>query len=207
MKNKVLILTSIVFISACSLMSPPERTMYEIDPTTVLPETPAYDLHATTLHIAAPRAVLGLYSDHIQVQAEDGHITAVSNAAWIEAPDKMLGPILIRVFEHSHLFANVVDDYSTADAGYELQTTIERFTLDRSTNGQGNPSSRVEVALRATLIKVPENKLVLSKLISTEENVDGSHMSNVLAAYEKALSHGLSDLVAETNSSLAHSKI
>jgi hypothetical protein len=199
-------LALISLMTACSVVSPSARNTYTIMPTAITMEAQSYKTHPSTLYVAPPRAIGGLNKDHIQVQAEDGHITQVSNAAWIEPPNKMLGPIVMQAFEQSKMFAHVVDDYTNADAGYELQTTIERFTLVKNNDTNAADTSHIDIALRTTLVKLPENKLLISKLIATTEPVDASHMSYVMTAFEKALARNISSLTAKIDTALAHTQ-
>jgi cholesterol transport system auxiliary component len=182
---KYLRLMIMLCVTGCALPHEPERTLYEITPENVLPSQATGSPHKWgILRIAMPHSVAGLGSERIQVQESDGSLTWVKNAEWIAPPAKMLEPLLVRDLESSGLFTAVIDSHSSVNAAFDLQTNVERFTL---VEADKTGAAHVEIALRYSLVKIPENSLLASRLVVSSEPIETLRMTYVVSAFEMAL--------------------
>jgi cholesterol transport system auxiliary component len=194
-----LTIVTLAALTGCSLSGDPEPTRYQLQPD-LTPAAVSSVRSSAILRIATPRAASSLDSNRIQIEQPDGTVSFVQNAAWNEVPNKMLQPLLVQALSGAHIFSAVVDDQTTAEAAYELQTSLERFTLvgvnnaDTTASG-GQPG--VEAALRANLIRLDDNRLLMSKLVTASTPVDDVRMGVIIPAFEKATGTILADTAAD----------
>jgi ABC-type uncharacterized transport system auxiliary subunit len=186
---RTLPLLLLLAVSACSLGSAPERTMYRLSPEAVLPPAHAAHHGGLIIELPLPDAESDLDSDAIEVETAD-KISQVDGAAWAEPLPVLLRPLIASTLERSGHYANVVSDDSDVIAGRRLQVNVERFTLEL-----GSPP-HVDVALKAELINPANGKLLKSARLSATEPVQAVRMHFVIPAFERALASCLRDLEA-----------
>ena len=140
-------------LGACSALSPttsPPPTFYALDNTpgaTQLVPPVAGGLSAPTLIIHPARAAAGFDSQRIIYLRQAHQIEYFAHSEWVDAPARMLGPLLVQAMENSGAFRAVVLASSAAAGDLRLDTEIIRLQHEFQTQ-----PSRARFTLRAALV-------------------------------------------------------
>lgn len=135
-----------------------------------------------TLAISAVASAAG-YDSADMLYVEHAHqLQAFARHRWADSPAHMLEPALLASAEHSGLFAAVSGPDSPARAQLRLDTQLlhlqQVFTAD---------GSRVELALRASLVDTRSGKLIASQVIRViEQAPQATPYGGVMAANRAA---------------------
>jgi len=85
---------------------------------------------------------------------------------WIDAPARMLEPILVRAAEQSGLFRNVVEAGSGADVDLRLDSKLIHLQQVCRLN-----PSQLQLALRVTLTEVASGRVIASRTLNVSESI------------------------------------
>ena len=141
---------------------PPEHTYlleWEGDPAggTVNPSGPS-------LLISPILAAPGFDTSDMAYMRHPHEIEYFTRHHWVDAPARMLDPLLVRAAAQSGLFHNVVEAGSGARVDLRLESRLLHLQqVDRLEPGQ------MQLALRVTLIDVASGRVVASRSLSVDE--------------------------------------
>jgi cholesterol transport system auxiliary component len=150
-------------LCACSVLHPAATTAtsyyaleYAVpvaDPLRVA-STPARTA-TTTLTISPVRAAAGFDSQRIIYIRESHKLEYFSHSEWVEAPTRMLGPLLVASIERTGAFRAVVLTPASASGELRLDTEIVRLQQEFQTK-----PSTVHFTLRAYLVDEKTRKVL-----------------------------------------------
>ena len=148
-------------LSACSLLQPKSSTppsYYALQ--TAQPATPSSAArnpvaNAPTLVISPVRAASGFDSQRIIYVREPHRLEYFSHSEWIDAPARMLGPLMVSSIEQTGAFKAVVMTPGSAGGELRLDTEIMRLQQDFQTK-----PSTVQFTLRAYLVDEKTRKVL-----------------------------------------------
>ncbi len=110
----------------------------------------------TTLSISPVRAAAGFDSQRIIYVRESHKLEYFSHSEWVEAPTRMLGPLLVASIEHTGAFRAVVQSPASATGELRLDTEVVRLQQEFLTS-----PSTVHFTLRAYLVDEKTRKVVI----------------------------------------------
>ncbi len=151
-------------LCSCSVLHPAATTptsfyALEYAPPTVA-QTPAASTRpgagATTLTISPVHAAAGYDSQRIIYVRESHKLEYFSHSEWVEAPTRMLGPLLVASIEHTGAFRAVVLTPASASGELRLDTEIVRLQQEFAAG-----PSVVHFTLRAYLVDEKTRKVVV----------------------------------------------
>jgi cholesterol transport system auxiliary component len=118
-------------------------------------ETPA-------MLVAAPHARPGFDTERMAYVRSPNQLEYFARHRWIDAPARMLAPLIVQALESTGAFSAVVQAPTVARAKWRLETEIVKLQQDFL----GQPS-RVEVVLRAQLIDSVTQQAVAARMFAT----------------------------------------
>lgn len=110
---------------------------------------------------------------------------------WVDAPARMLAPILLSTMERSGLFRSVVAASSGLDADLRLDTELVRLEQDFATT-----PSRVRITLRAQLVDLRRGKVLATRTFDGTEPASADDPYGGVAAANKVLATMLPQITA-----------
>ncbi|MEO7106596.1 MAG: ABC-type transport auxiliary lipoprotein family protein [Rhodoferax sp.] len=148
-------------LSACSLLQPKSSTppsYYALE--AARPNTPLIVrspplAKAPTLIISPVRAASGFDSQRIIYVREPHKLEYFSHSEWIDAPARMLGPLMVAAIEQTGAFRAVVMTPGSAGGELRLDSEIVRLQQDF----QSKPSA-VQFTLRVYLVEEKTRKVL-----------------------------------------------
>jgi cholesterol transport system auxiliary component len=102
---------------------------------------------APSIAVEAPRAAPGYGSRHMVYMRRPAEIEAFAFHEWVDAPARLLEPMLVRALQDSGGFSVVLHAPSAAASGWRLETELLRLHQDFSVR-----PSQVRLVLRAVLV-------------------------------------------------------
>ena len=112
-----------------------------------------------------------------------------ANHRWVDAPARMLDPLLVRAAEQSGLFRHVIEPGSGSDADLRLDSRL----LHLQQVCRLNPSE-LQLALRVTLTEVASARLVASQTLRVAEAIEARTPYAGVEAANRAVARLLSAL-------------
>ncbi len=111
---------------------------------------------AATLTISPVRAAAGYDSQRIIYVRESHKLEYFSHSEWVEAPTRMLGPLLVASIDRTGAFRAVVQTPASASGELRLDTEIVRLQQEFQTS-----PSAVHFTLRAYLVDEKTRRVVV----------------------------------------------
>jgi len=108
---------------------------------------------------------------------------------WVDAPARMLEPLLVQAAERSGLFRNVVEAGSGADVDLRLDSRLIHLKQVCRLN-----PSELQLALRVTLSEVRNAKVIATRTLSVSEPIRERSPYEGVAAANRAVDRLLSDV-------------
>lgn len=144
---------------------------------------------APVLLVSAPRAASGHGGSDMVYVRQAHQLESFSRHRWVDAPARMLEPLMVSACEDSGLFSAVAAPGSQARAGLRLDSELLR--LQQVFSGS---TSRVELALRATLLEAATGRLLASRTIDIQEPASENTPYAGVQAANRATSRLLGEL-------------
>ncbi|MGB5671704.1 MAG: ABC-type transport auxiliary lipoprotein family protein, partial [Sedimenticolaceae bacterium] len=108
---------------------------------------------------------------------------------WVDAPARMLDPLLVQAAEQSGLFRSVVGSGSGVKADLRLDSRLIHLQQVCRLN-----PSQLQLALRVTLVKVSSARAIASRTLSVSEPIEARSPYAGVEAANRAVARLLSDL-------------
>jgi len=108
---------------------------------------------------------------------------------WVDAPARMLEPLLVQAAEQSGLFRNVVE----AGSGAKVDLRLDSRLIHLQQVCRLNPS-QLQLALRVTLTEVASGKVIGSRTLSVSEPIETRTPYGGVEAANQAVARLLSEL-------------
>ncbi len=151
----------VTLIGGCSTLlpkSPPQASYYSLDGVESKPNDqkpqPA-SMVKRSMIINTPRAAAGYDSQHIIYVREAHKLEYFAHSEWVDAPARMLAPLLVNAVEESHAFNAVVQYPNHVIGDVRLDSEIIRLQQEFS-----NQPSKVRFTLRVYLVDNLTKKVI-----------------------------------------------
>jgi cholesterol transport system auxiliary component len=182
-------------VSACSVLQPKSSTApgyyaLEYARPSVQPSTPRAPLAgAPTLIISPVRAASGFDSQRIIYVREPHKLEYFSHSEWIDAPARMLGPLMVASIEQSGAFRAVVMTPGSAGGDLRLDTEIVRLQQDFQTK-----PSTVQFTLRVYLVDEKTRKVLAWRAFDKQATATSDDPRAGVVAANRAVQSVLEEL-------------
>ena len=147
----------------------------------MLPLQSGYSNSAPTLLVSPMRTHPGFDTPRMAYRREPNQIAYYANNRWVEAPARMLTPLVTQALEASSAFGAVVQAPGTVHATLRLDTELVNLSQDFSVQ-----PSTMHLVLRAQLVDTNTQSILASQLFearakaSTEDARGGVEAANQL---------------------------
>lgn len=159
---------------------------------------PVPAIGAPVLLVTRPKAHPGFDSPRMVYVRKALELEYFSRNQWVDAPDKMLAPLLVQAFEASGAFGAVSQAVGAFTAQLRLDSEIVRLQQEFTTT-----PSRVRFTLRAQMIDVAGRRVLATREFDITENAasDDPYGGVVAAnhAVQRALNEAADFFSAQTN--------
>lgn len=142
-----------------------------------------------TLLLSSPRAAPGYAGARMAYMKEAHRIDYFANHRWADSPARMLEPNLMRALETSGLFQAVVRPPTTARFDLRLDTEVLKLVQVFESN-----TSRVELALRFSLLNKQQQRVLLSEVLQVSEPASEQTPYGGVKAANRAVDRLMRDL-------------
>jgi cholesterol transport system auxiliary component len=190
-------------LSTCALLAgcgslfgppPPAPHFWSLDAQAASPggaaaSAPAAPASAPVLIIAKPRGAAGFDTDRIVYVREEHRLEPYADNQWIDAPQRMLAPLIAESLARSGAFGAVLSTPSPADGQWELDTEIVRLQHEVA-------AQRVRFTLRATLVNRPSRSAVVAREFDAVAPTPAASPAGAVAAANIAVADVLRQLTA-----------
>lgn len=153
-------------------------------------EGPARARRDIVLAVSMPRARAGYDSAQMAFLRRPYELEYFTKSRWVDAPARMLAPLLTEALDRSGGFRAVVQAPGGASADVRLDVELVRLQQDFGTR-----PSRVELALRAQLIDLRSNRVFAETQLEEVESAPSEDAYGGVIAANRALQRMLARLV------------
>ena len=180
-------------LSSCSLPLGPQRAA-QTTRTYVLqaPEDSvprAANPNGPVLLISPILSAAGFDSSDMAYMRKPHEIEYFAQHRWVDAPARMLDPLLVQAAEQTGLFRSVVGSGSGVKADMRLDSRLIHLQQVCRLN-----PSQLQLALRVTLVKVSSARAIASRTLSVSEAIEARSPYAGVEAANRAVARLLSDL-------------
>lgn len=182
LSTKYFALLGLALLTACV---GPQGKSHDADTTYVLrsalPQQPGYTHSAPTLLVSPMRAHPGFDTPRMAYRRDPNQIAYYANNRWVEAPARMLTPLVTQALEASSAFGAVVQAPGTVHTALRLDTELVNLSQDFSVQ-----PSVMHLVLRAQLVDTNTQSIRASQLFEarakagTEDAHGGVEAANQL---------------------------
>jgi cholesterol transport system auxiliary component len=137
------------------LKPPPQPSLFSLDDGSPAPPAQPLRTGAATLLVGLPAAAPGFDSAHIVYLRRAQEIGYFASNQWVDAPARMLAPLLVRALERTGAFRAVLQAPAAAAADLRLDTELVRLQQDFRVT-----PSQVRLTLRAVLVDTATRAVV-----------------------------------------------
>jgi cholesterol transport system auxiliary component len=194
-------LAAAALLASCSVLQPPPPDAahaYLLEP--VLAAGAPRMKHGLVVAVSAPRALSGYDTPRMAYTERPHTLEYFAKNRWVDAPARMLAPLLAQALERSGGFSAVVTAPGAAAAQLRLDTELVRLLQDFDSR-----PSRIRIALRAQLLEVGERRVLASAEFEETENAPSDDPNGGVIAANRALAR-LLGRVAEFCASAARGR-
>lgn len=142
-----------------------------------------------TLLLSSPRAAPGYAGSRMAYMKEAHRIDYFARHRWADSPARMLEPNLMRALETSGLFQAVVRAPTIARFDLRLDTEVLKLVQVFESN-----ESRVELALRISLLDKQQQRVLVSKVLQVSEPATEQTPYGGVKAANRAVDRLMQDL-------------
>ncbi|MFO1310600.1 MAG: ABC-type transport auxiliary lipoprotein family protein [Burkholderiales bacterium] len=139
------------------------------------------------IEVAVPRAGPGSDTTDMMYTRGAYQLDRFAENRWIDAPPRMLSPLLVRALEDTGRFRAVVQAPAAAAADYRLDTEIVRLVQNFATT-----PSRAEISVRAQVTDLRTRRVVATQVFEDAEASTAENAAGGVAAANAALARILS---------------
>ena len=150
---------------------------------------PAPRASAPVLIVAKPRAAAGFDTDRIVYVREEHRLEPYADNQWIDAPQRMLAPLIADSLARTGAFAAVLATPSPANGQWELDTEVVRLQHEVA-------AQRVRFTLRATLVDRPMRTAVVAREFDAVAPTPSTNPAGAVSAANVAVADVLRQLTA-----------
>ena len=143
------------------------------------------------LAIEVPVAAESLNNSRIALRHDPLSLLYYKGARWTERAPVMVQTLLIESFENSGKIVAVARKATDIRADYVLKTDLREFQAEYDAGG----APVAHVRLNAKLVVMPKRAIIASKTFESSVQAAGSNVSQVIAAFDLALSRTLKQIV------------
>ena len=187
--GKLIIAVGLVVLSAC--VGPQgklqESAHYLLKSS--LPVKPGYSPSAPTLLVSPMRAHPGFDTPRMAYMRDPNQLAYYANNRWVEAPARMLTPLVTQAMEASSAFGAVVQAPGTVHAALRLDTELINLTQDFSVK-----PSRMQLGLRAQLVDANTQTIRASRTFVMQASASSEDAHGGVEAVNRILPDILSQL-------------
>lgn len=143
---------------------------------------------APVLLVTRPRAHPGFQGARMAYVRKPHELEYFSRNQWVDSPEKMLAPLLVRAFEASGAFGAVSQAAGTVAAQLRLDSEIVRLQQEFT-----SVPSRVRFTLRAQLIDVAGRRILATREFDVSENAASDDPYGGVVAANQAVQRALGE--------------
>lgn len=136
--------------------------------------------------VAEPTAASGFESPRMLYVKRPHQLQAFARSEWVDAPARMLAPLLVRALERSGAFAAVTDGTSGSAAELRLETELVRLQQEFTSH-----PSRVRLTLRVQLSEVRSRHVLGAREIEVVEDAPSEDPYGGVVAANRAAEKAL----------------
>lgn len=178
----------------------PPVQLYELSPE-VEPAPAAASGHPeVNVRLESVRFQQAAAGDRI-LTVHDGEAAYIGGARWVSPAESLFEEGLGRAFARHASGVRLVPHSATVGTSYALSVDVDTFQVRME---GGTPT--VETALRARLIRFPEEKIVVDRRIDVTRKADADRVASIVRAYDSALGAALTTLVESTDEAAANGR-
>ncbi len=188
--KKILFLSLVLFLSACSLkQSGVDNTQKFILTDDNSSFQTSFKNTQKILKILTPETPLYLNSYAI-IYIQNGLSNAYAYHFWGDLPSNFYRFVLLSKFEQSGIFKSLVGQSSGILADFILEARLDSFEQILKQN-----ENYAKISLSLNLIDAKKNQILSHKNFKVKENIDKNDIELVLKAFNKALNNLTKDIV------------
>ncbi len=173
----------------------PALQLYVLQPPQVPPGSMPQPA-APSLRIGRPLPGPGLNTDRIALLRPGDRLDYYAGSRWSAPLAELVSDLQLRVFRIDAAWSAVVDDRSTFNADYLLQTSIDRFTAEYATEA-GPPV--IHVDLHGLLIRRSDGDLIGSFAVSDKGVAKENRMASVIATFSWVADQAVIDVQTQAD--------
>lgn len=128
----------------------------------------------------------------------EGEAAYIGGARWVSPAETLFEEGLTRAFAEHATHVRLVPHLGGAGTSYLLSVDVDTFEVRLDA---GTPT--VETALRARLIRFPEQTVVADRRIDVTRKADSARVSSIVKAYDAAVGAALTTLVETADEAAA----
>jgi cholesterol transport system auxiliary component len=191
----VALMTLMPVLSACGglLPSPPERTLYRLNPTVAF--TAPLPHSSAQLLIATPTAPAALDTRRIALVPTPLSLDYYAGSEWADRVPFLVQTALVQAFEKSGAIRAAGPEDMGLRADFVLETAVRDFA---AVYDSPKRAPHVRIGLAATLIKMPGRDAVAQTSFTTEAPAAANSVPAAVVAFDTALGTAVRDLVRWT---------
>jgi len=196
--GRIVLLSACLLGSACSSLLPEKEApanLYSLDYLPVVSQirggSEGDARSGAIVIVTPPRAAPGFDRPRMVYLREPHHLEYFARNQWVEAPQRMLAPLLIAALENSGRFRSILQAPSAAAGEVRLSTEI----LGLQQEFFGSPS-QVRFTLRASLIDEATRKVMATRTFEAVVDAPGDNPYGGVQAANQAVNQVLRQVAA-----------
>ena len=174
--------------------------LYELSPEVEAAPTAAPGRPPVDVRLESVRFQQAAAGDRI-LTVNQGEAAYIGGARWVSPAETLFEEGLGRAFGQHASGVRLVPHSAVTGTTYALSVDVDTFQVRME---GGTPT--VETALRARLVRFPENRIVLDQRIDVTRKADADRVSSIVRAYDSALGAALTTLVESTDAAAANGR-
>lgn len=163
--RQLIILTLVLLLGGCSLLSP-----VEVKPTnkyvlTLVPDRAAHaNIHGKILLVTAPETEPFYNTTQMAYSVHHFQVAYFGQNEWAATPGQMLQPLLVKTLQNTGAFKAIVTPPYMGVYDYILNTQIIKLVQDFTCH-----PAMLEFTVRAQLIRTTTNRVIATKEFNVEQ--------------------------------------
>jgi cholesterol transport system auxiliary component len=167
--------------------------LYELSPEVEAAPMAAAGRPAVNIRLESVRFQQASAGDRL-LTVRDGAAAYVGGARWVSPAETLFEEGVTRAFAEHAKGVRLVPHGAVTSAAYGLSVDMDRFQVSMDEH-----APKVETALRARLVRFPEQTIVGEWRIDVSRKADANRVTSIVRAYDAALGAALTTLVEETD--------
>jgi ABC-type uncharacterized transport system auxiliary subunit len=183
--------------------SAPALQLYVLQPLPTVSAGSAPQAAAPSLRIARPLPGPGLNTDRIALLRPGNRLDYYAGSRWSAPLTELVSDLQLSVLGADSAWSAVADDRSSFNTDYLLQTSIESFTAEYTTQA-APPVIRVD--LHCLLIRRSDGALLGSFATTQRQAAQENRMASVVLAFSQAADQAVRSVQAQADALLRFAK-